>query len=148
MLMFKKHALYARIGKCIKILANILVCVCVLKCSSVPVSLWNVSRSQGIASEYCQSCSPTPPDARYLSVCVQQRVYHRMVPTTTQRMDVQEHLSEGGVRKMVEGADRKSPILRSLVGLNTIKRISYICVFVCVCVCALNICLVTQTSHN
>ena len=41
--------------------------------------------------------------------------------TDLQRMDVQEHLSQGGVRKMVEGADRKSPILRSLARLSTIK---------------------------
>ena len=36
-------------------------------------------------------------------------------------MDVQEHLSQGGVRKMVEGADRMSHILRSLARLSTIK---------------------------
>ena len=55
-------------------------------------------------------------------------VYH-LVPscsvvwyhTDLQRMDVQEHLSQGGVRKMVEGADRMSPILRSLARLSTIK---------------------------
>ena len=38
--------------------------------------------------------------------------------TDLQRMDVQEHLSQGGVRKMV---DRMSPILRSLARLSTIK---------------------------